>query len=584
MKWGFLYQGQRYRWQKQRRGTPALRLSPAGVRQLHPEPRPGRELRRRDCAAPAHESRRAIARSPPSAARARNADAVPGTGIRVVEPVPLLRRPQAGARRRSAQRARRVPDAVPQLGDAGDAGAPARSRDRARRSSAASSTSPSASVTPTLTRCTATFCACGARTPCSAAQRARRCRRRGARARGLRAALLRDRQRRPAAAREPRARPASDAARSRCLRRPRASAGRCCGRARDPRYGGAARAAVETDEGWRIPGHAAVVLFPAATELKSPADDENAMTPMTSSDDGRARTAGDIPLVAARHHLPDLPALVHGQQRRRRRRPARASSSRLDYLRWLGVDAIWISPIYPSPMADFGYDVADYTGDPPAVRHARRLRPLVARGARARPEGDPRFRAEPHLRPASLVRRIALVARLTRSATGTSGATRRRTAARRTTGSRASAAAPGSATRTRGSTTTTPSCSEQPDLNWRNPEVVEAMLDVLRFWLDRGVDGFRVDVLWHLIKDDQFRDNPPNPELARGHRSVPAAAAALHHRPAGGARRDRRACAASSTQYQDRVLIGEIYLPVERLVPYYGADLARRRTCRSISS
>src|SRR5258706_12413876 len=52
---------------------------------------------------------------------------------------------------------------------------------------------------------------------------------------------------------------------------------------------------------------------------------------------------------------------------------------------------------------------------------------------------------------------------------------------------------------------------EQPDLNWRNPAVRAAMYDVLRFWLDRGVDGFRVDVLWHLIKDEQFRDNPANP-------------------------------------------------------------------------
>src|SRR5262249_28974178 len=56
--------------------------------------------------------------------------------------------------------------------------------------------------------------------------------------------------------------------------------------------------------------------------------------------------------------------------------------------------------------------------------------------------------------------------------------------------------------------------AEQPDLNWRNPEVRAAMLDVLRFWLDRGVDGLRVDVMWLLIKDDQLRDNPPNPDTA----------------------------------------------------------------------
>ena len=59
---------------------------------------------------------------------------------------------------------------------------------------------------------------------------------------------------------------------------------------------------------------------------------------------------------------------------------------------------------------------------------------------------------------------------------------------------------------------------EQPDLNWRNPAVKQAMYDVLRFWLDRGVDGFRVDVLWMLIKDDQFRDNPVNPGYFRVNR------------------------------------------------------------------
>src|SRR5690606_24672742 len=57
---------------------------------------------------------------------------------------------------------------------------------------------------------------------------------------------------------------------------------------------------------------------------------------------------------------------------------------------------------------------------------------------------------------------------------------------------------------------------QQPDLNWRNPAVRAEMYNVLRFWLERGVDGFRVDVLWHLIKDDQFRDNPPNPDWAPG--------------------------------------------------------------------
>ena len=58
--------------------------------------------------------------------------------------------------------------------------------------------------------------------------------------------------------------------------------------------------------------------------------------------------------------------------------------------------------------------------------------------------------------------------------------------------------------------------NRQPDLNWRNPEVRAAMHDVLRFWLDRGVDGFRVDVIWHIVKDEQFRDNPRNPNYQPG--------------------------------------------------------------------
>jgi alpha-glucosidase len=61
---------------------------------------------------------------------------------------------------------------------------------------------------------------------------------------------------------------------------------------------------------------------------------------------------------------------------------------------------------------------------------------------------------------------------------------------------------------------------EQPDLDWRNPAMREAMLDVLRFWLDRGVDGFRVDALRQVHKDPELRDNPPTPSSARACRST----------------------------------------------------------------
>ena len=57
---------------------------------------------------------------------------------------------------------------------------------------------------------------------------------------------------------------------------------------------------------------------------------------------------------------------------------------------------------------------------------------------------------------------------------------------------------------------------EQPDLNWRNPATRAAMFDVARFWLDRGVDGFRIDVAPMVMKDPELRDNPPNPEPDAG--------------------------------------------------------------------
>jgi alpha-glucosidase len=98
------------------------------------------------------------------------------------------------------------------------------------------------------------------------------------------------------------------------------------------------------------------------------------------------------------------------------------------------------------------------------------------------------------------------------------------------------------------------------------------MYDVLRFWLDRGVDGFRVDVLWLLIKDEQFRDNPENPNWQPHQRGIEQQ---LQRYSA-----DRpetlevvEEMRAVLDGYADRVLIGEIYLPVERLVAYYGRDM-----------
>jgi len=114
--------------------------------------------------------------------------------------------------------------------------------------------------------------------------------------------------------------------------------------------------------------------------------------------------------------------------------------------------------------------------------------------------------------------------------------------------------------------------SQQPDLNWRNPEVRHAMYNVLRFWLDRGVDGFRVDVLWLLIKDALFRDNPPNPNYRQNQPAIDRYLS-LYNADQPEIHDVVAEMRSVLDAYADRVLIGEIYLPFSRLALYYGKNL-----------
>jgi alpha-glucosidase len=112
---------------------------------------------------------------------------------------------------------------------------------------------------------------------------------------------------------------------------------------------------------------------------------------------------------------------------------------------------------------------------------------------------------------------------------------------------------------------------EQPDLNWRNPEVREAMYNVMRFWLDRGVDGFRVDVMWHMIKDKELRNNPINadymPHMATYEQLLP-----VYSTDQPEVHEIVQEMRALLDQYEERMMIGEIYLPIHKLVSYYGPD------------
>jgi alpha-glucosidase len=192
---------------------------------------------------------------------------------------------------------------------------------------------------------------------------------------------------------------------------------------------------------------------------------------------------------------------------------------RLDYVSALGVDLLWITPFYPSPMADFGYDVADYTNVNPLYGDLALFDELVEaaheRNIRVVADIVPNHSSSEH-------------AWFLDALTGPD-------AAHRDHYIWADPAADGGPPNNwvgyfGGPAWTLDEASgqyylhlflpEQPDLNWANPAVVDAFEDILRFWLDRGIDGFRIDVAQALAKDPQLRSNPQlspwDPESTRG--------------------------------------------------------------------
>ena len=242
--------------------------------------------------------------------------------------------------------------------------------------------------------------------------------------------------------------------------------------------------------------------------------------------------------------------------------------ARLDYLVALGVDALWISPFYPSPMADFGYDVADYTGVDPLFGNLADFDALLkgahARGLKLILDFVPNHTSDQH--PWFLASRSSRESPqrdwyLWRDPAPDGGAPNNWMSNFGGSGWTFDAAS--------GQYFYHSFLSQQPDLNWHNPQVREAMYAAMRFWLDRGVDGFRMDVLWLLIKDDQFRDNPPNPEFRGGSSLWSVLPKYTADQPE--TQEIVREMRALLEQYDERLLIGEIYLPIEQLVEYYGA-------------
>lgn len=193
----------------------------------------------------------------------------------------------------------------------------------------------------------------------------------------------------------------------------------------------------------------------------------------------------------------------------------RGIADRLDYLVWLGVDAVWLSPIFTSPMADFGYDVADYVGIDPIFGTLADFDHLLT---------------EAHKRDIRIV--LDLVPNHTSSehdwfkeSRSSRGNPKRDWYIWRD--AKPDGSPPNNWLAYFGGPSWTwdeatqqyylhSFLPEQPDLNWHNPEVRRAMYDAIVFWLGRGVDGFRIDVIDRMIKDEQLRDNPLDPNWKDG--------------------------------------------------------------------
>jgi alpha-glucosidase len=241
---------------------------------------------------------------------------------------------------------------------------------------------------------------------------------------------------------------------------------------------------------------------------------------------------------------------------------------RLDHLQWLGIDGIWLSPTFPSPNADWGYDVADYLGVHPDFGTLEDMDELIARagerGIRVLLDLVPNHTSDAHA-----WFRDALSGRDARHrdwyvwADGDGPPNNWKGAFGGIAWTRDEAS---------GQWYLHNFLDRQPDLNWWNQEVRDAFDDILAFWFDRGVAGFRIDVAHSMIKDRELRDDPPagpdaHPrERQRGLRQVYSM-----NRPEG---HDilRHWRALSDARPEPRpIYVGETFVyDLDQLIPFYG--------------
>jgi alpha-glucosidase len=243
---------------------------------------------------------------------------------------------------------------------------------------------------------------------------------------------------------------------------------------------------------------------------------------------------------------------------------------KLDYLKDLGIGAIWISPFFTSPMKDFGYDVADYCDVDPMFGDLATFDRLVQ---------------------AAHARNIKVLIDWVPNHTSDEHAWFKESRSSRDNPKRdwyvwKDAKPDGSLPNNWGSHFGGPVwewdehtqqyyfhlfATEQPDLNWRNPEVQKAMFDVMHFWLKRGVDGFRVDVVYMIWKHPDMPDQPLNPNyVGRGENDLYSRLEHPYDQDYEGIHVLTRQMRVIADSYGDILLVGEIWLAMERWKMYFG--------------
>jgi len=242
---------------------------------------------------------------------------------------------------------------------------------------------------------------------------------------------------------------------------------------------------------------------------------------------------------------------------------------RIDYLKRIGIKAIWLSPFYPSPMYDFGYDVSDYKAIHPIFgtmrdfdellkeTHKHNMKLLIdlipnhtssehkwfqeSRKSKTNPYRDYYIWKDPKQNGKEPNNWLSYFG-------GSAWEFDEKT----------------------GQYYLHQFLKEQPDLNYQNPKVLKEMLDIMDFWLAKGVDGFRVDAICQICEHPKFPNNPINPKW---NGKIPIEKYILKYtvnQP--GTHKIVKAMRKIVDKYNDRVLIGEAYLPYKELLKYYGND------------